>query len=64
MLSGCVYRFEHGLVAELRGMKRELAIGGGESLIERVCLVWCIKCEYEVGVTEKMQNLLKNHEVV
>ena len=51
-------------MAELRGMKGELAIGGGESLIERVCLVWCTRCEYEVVFTKKMRNLFKNHQVV
>ena len=51
MLKLCVYKFEHGLVAEV---KRELVIGGGKSLNERVCLVWCIRCEFEVGFTEKM----------
>ena len=47
----CVCKFKHGLVA---GVKRELMIGGRKSLDERVCLVWCIRCEFEVGYTEKV----------
>ena len=59
-----VCRFEWTFVDDLRGRKEGVMRGGEGSLVRGVCLLCCVKHGFNIVYTERIRDLLKNHQVV